>query len=327
MIMIKQKCLVFIIIGALVITACNYGINQGKKTDYITLSTIGAGGRALTGLLAEAGSDFFEASFKKTSDDAVFRTTWSFARNGSIQLAPGDYEVIIFAGRENTLLGVGKVLLIDGVVNSASDLVIEVTTETAEIVFELQPLVNNITGDSISIPSTIQVIDPPALPDPPPIQDSLGNDIPVFMISDNLSSPSTLEWNFGVYDLGSESTLEDYNESIIVKTAATVFIGGVPGKEHLYVSGVTVTPAAPLSGAIPSDGAITFTAVADNSVGMVRMLFELPVCAFEDTYDAFAWYIRGGLNNAFLDAGPVPSSQPNSAGMLGGAIVLGFGTF
>ena len=57
------------------------------------------------------------------------------------------------------------------------------------------------------------------------------------------------------------------------------------------------------------------------TAGLIQMALNVPVVAMGNGGNPTTWYIRGGLNNGMLDAGPDPV---HASGALCGAIMLGF---
>jgi len=306
-----------------------------------------AGGRALAAPTAQAGTNFYEAAFEHSTTKAIVRTTWNYARKGKIQLEPGTYNVILMAGRnaDKTLLAVGRP---SGIVNNgtttaiATGITITTTTYTSDLYFDVYPLMNNITSDvttstfATATTETTKIF---------PGKDELGNDVPVFMIDrspEGAPAVTTATWKFGLGNFpGVTGTPDDQlsittpvlGPNIIVAAAPQVFVTGYAGIDTLDIPQILET--ASITGVTPGTTTIggtfnmSFTSPEDSD-GLVQFAFEVPVYGIKDTRTPPAntdkpliWYIRGGLNNGLIDAGVNPIvAKP---GMLGGAIVLGFG--
>jgi len=190
----------------------------------------------------------------------------------------------------------------------------------------------------------------------PSAKDEIGNTIPIFII--HKSSPAavatTATWRFGIRELlipdagappANISTPEDGDLIDIFKAyihiasatsnvAPQLFQTGFSAVDSYdipqlledkdWVSGVNAGD--PISGTFE----ITVTAPVEGD-GIVQLALAVPVVAFSDDVgdNPVIWYIRGGLNNGSLDAGignnGAGGGLQAKPGMLGGAILLGFG--
>lgn len=308
------------------------GLNE-DGTVTLNLGTAGLG-RALVGPTAEAGTTYLEASFRAVGGTPtdIIRTTWSWATIGKIKLVPGSYEVILFAGRgsDKTLLGVGRVDQVDIVdsdgqpdtpITITPPAVVPVTARTVGLHFTVEPLTNDISSDLATSTFFIGATQPTS-GDAPYMRDEFGNNIPVFEVLK--VTPTSGTWKF---DIGS-GNLATYASDIIISGAGQVLQTGHSSKDALDVPRqlTTLGPASPATSAVT--GTFTFPIAAPDADGAVYVALEVPVVAFSAAPATVpvTWYIRGGLNNGLLDAGPSPSGGASGApGILGGAIVVFFG--
>jgi len=322
----KVFFLVLAAFAALAIIACDNVAEPPKAEDGgITLSVAPTNGRALTGPLAEAGSNFYEATFDNGTN--VIRTTWLSGRKGQIKLDPDvTYTVIIMAGRnaDKTLLGVGYASAVNGTSATSAtpaSLGIKIKADTTEITFTLLPLVNNINGKADST-TTFTTTKSDGTVTTSSILDEFDNVVPVFEID---YTSDTAKWTF---DIGTNN-IGDFGPSIKTIAAGTkVFAYGYSAPDELYVPGLvtaSITPPAVITTGLFT---INLTTPASGD-GITLLSFEVPVVAIDDTpaTNPVTWYIRGGLNNGYIDAGSTPSNEAagGSPGKIGGAVVLGFG--
>jgi len=292
-----------------------------------------AGGRALIPTVAQAGTDFYEATFEKLIGSPpyqIIRTTWSYARKGKIQLEPGDYNVILMAGRnsDKTLLGVGQVTASNpaqGVsFDPAANLTVTIAANTSYLTFSVYPLTNDINGENDGTTTfTTTLTAGTALSPTLFTQDELGNTVPVFMIGKGAATSGTWKFLIGTSD---QTTL--LGTRILVDGTPAIYEVGFSAPDTRDVpqkltAKLILTPA---SGSNISAGTISISATAPNDDGMVKIALDVPVVAFAaaaGTDKPTTWFIRGGLNNGDIDAGITPNFA--KAGKIGGAIVLGFG--
>jgi hypothetical protein len=299
-----------------------------------------SGGRALAGPIAEATTNFYEATFKRAGDNKIIRTTWNYAQKGRIQIEPGDYTVILLAGRsagvDKTLLGVGQATGIggggSGSISTVTPLQVTIAASTTDLYFHAYPLMNNINGVADSTFETEITTYPITKYE----KDTLDNDVPVFMITQGGTTKAT--WKFGMGALPGTP----FDPSIPTTAGAH----GTPGEgDQISVFGpsilVTGTPALSdsvillsgpklldakftgLTAGIPITGTFNMNLTAPNAASMVQLSLDVPVVAIANSDNPVIWHIRGGLNNGLIDAGVNPSSG-EKAGAIGGAIVLGF---
>ncbi|MCL2043761.1 MAG: hypothetical protein FWG89_06450 [Treponema sp.] len=377
-----MKKVIFVVIAvllALAMVTCDGTFSpQDGSQGGLVLNVTGTGGRALTSVqgLAEAGTNFFEATFQDIATPAkVYRASWDYARTGRIFLPVGEYTGILFAGRnsDKTLLAVGRVTEsndggpITG--QDLSDLKVEITSDTRTLTFTVHPLENSVNRKPFyhatdvphstfnvfkhatpgsayvvppGIPSTMSTAAFDALPfhDVHRFTDSLGNIIPVFEIPYGLS---TATWRIGMgntdivrtidsgnsnIDLHSTNVIEDFAPHIILPAAPKIFSTGVSEEGSLRLPTTPPTmvfnPVPVTNDPLPTNGVfeIRFNVDSAASSGLFQIALEIPVFALGDVDNGITWFIRGGLNNGLFDGGP---ESQNPAGLLGGAVVLGFG--
>jgi hypothetical protein len=349
----KAMFLGFAALLALALFSCDNTSVPGDinipATEGITLGVNNSAGRALSGTTAQPGTDLYEAVFVNASS-AIIRATWNYAQKGKIQIEPGTYTVVIMAGRnsDKTLLGAGTVESITGGGSvTPATLSVTIASTTTAINFDVYPLLNNITSTGTSglyqgeTDGTLPLTDEPGTSNstfttalsnltvkyPLPLtKDTLGNNVPIFMINKGGATAAT--WKF---DIGTVSQLATLGPQIKVASTSngtpTIFLTGysVPGSLDVPKL-VTTSYTGPAAGAVLTTGTISFSITAPNTDGMVQIALEVPVVAVGDTAagdNPVVWYIRGGLNNGLIDAGT--GTLPAPSGVLGGAIVLGFG--
>jgi hypothetical protein len=289
-----------------------------------------AGGRALIPTVAQAGTDFYEASFKK-SDGQIIRTTWSYARKGKIQLEPGAYDVILMAGRnaDKTLLGVGQVTATTpaSTLTPTTNISVTIAANTSALTFSVYPLTNNIIRTTATTFTTALSTGAPA--DTQATKDELGNTVPVFMITKSTAASlptgvaTTGTWKFLI---GTTAQTTLLGASIFVNGAPTIYEVGFSAPDERTVPQKLVARSitAPADTDDISTGQIDISVTAPNDDGMVKVALDVPVIAIATTDSPITWYVRGGLNNGDIDAGITPNFA--KAGKIGGAVVLGFGT-
>jgi hypothetical protein len=317
----------------------------GDEQSGITLGVSDIAGRSLTGPLAEAGTNYYEATFQR-ADGRIYRTTWSYARKGKIQLEPATYTVILMAGRrdDSTLLGVGKATAITGggTVNTG-DLDVTIIATTSDIAFSVYPLLNNITStgtDGNGIPAdpgefgvsdstfTTAVSNETVTYPLPTTKDELGNTVPVFVITRGGTTVAT--WT---YTIGTTDQIALFAEYLLLAADPGIYQTGFSFADSYDVpqklTNISITAPATVGDPITTtSGIVAISATAPNGDGMVQVALDVPVIAIEipivgSLDKPITWYIRGGLNNGAIDAGTTPNfAQP---GRIGGALVLGFG--
>jgi len=203
------------------------------STDGITLAGPElAKGRALVGATSEAGTNYYEATFQRGELNAgvftggqIIRSKWGYARKGRIQLEPGNYKVILMAGRlsDTTLLGVGRASSITNfsaltetstttplplsATPSVADLIVNIQPGTTDLYFTVYALLNRINGAGDSTTSFFTAVSTDAAPTPT-TKDELGNKVPVFMITKAAppaspggtvtGTPTVATWKFGL---------------------------------------------------------------------------------------------------------------------------------
>ena len=335
-----------VLLAAVAIISCNMDTPKEDEEPGIVLNVGKGGGRALTGPTAEAGTTFYEASFKNVTvplSPTYIRTFWNWNTTGRIQLLPGTYEMILFAGRgsDRTLLGVGRVTAITnsdssaGTINGDGSFVI--TPATRGLTLTLEPLVTDVGGSYTPEDSTFIVIANSADPGNDPVEytkydkvNQLGDFVPLFHLKKN--DVAEVQWHFGVGDVdGPDNHIADYADDIIVTAGAVIHNAGFMVQDSveqpIKLTAATTKYIAPASGS-PIDPATGFElelGVPDND-GMAQVAIEVPVVAYNSTTaNPQIWWIRGGLNNGLLDVGATPTNGVTSPSMIGGAIVVGFG--
>jgi hypothetical protein len=319
----------------LVLTVFSCGINEqnDEQSDgYITLNISEASGsRALDGPIAEALTNFYEATLQRVSDSKIIRVTWNYAQTGRIYLEPGDYKIILMAGRSGTdkiLLGVGRVTSIAGKSSdpdgngsiTPDSLQVTITSATTDLYFTAYPLMNNINGVADSTFET--ELTPGNYPLPTIEDELLKNDIPVFPI--NRNDTTTAEWKFGLGALpgASEDQINVFGPYIFVTGTPTIYndvmsVNNVMSAlQKIEASFTDLTP-----NFSTLTGTFNMSFKAPNDDGMVKVALNVPVVAIANSDKPVIWHIRGGLNNGVLDAG---AGAENKAGVAGGAILLGF---
>jgi hypothetical protein len=303
----------------------------------VTLNvTESSGARALDGPIAEVLTSFYEAAFEKVPGGRIIRATWNYAQKGKIQIDPGDYKVILLAGRNAdktlTLLGVGQATGIGGggLISTYDEnpLQVTITAATTDLYFHAYPLMNDINDTPNSTFKTTSTL---------PLDtatDTFGNVIPVFMINQGVATTAT--WKFGMGDLpgvaffpsdpftgvgkhgdpGYGDQIDVFGPNIRVAGAAVVSQTGfsypTTPLADPKITGLT-------AGVSTITGTFNMSFTAPNAAGKVQIALNVPVVAFANSDNPVIWNIRGGLDNGLIDAGKGPS-----AGAIGGAIVLGF---
>jgi len=328
-------------------------IDEQKKEQsygYITLnvSEASAGGRALDGPIAEAVTNFYEATFQRVSDSdsKIIRATWNYTQRGRIQIDPGTYTVILMAGRiaagDKILLGVGQATGIGGGGSISTDnpLQVTITAATTDLYFHAYPLMNNI-NKSASSTFSVPLFGGAVYPRPTITENVLNNEIPVFMLAQGIETTAT--WSFGLGALP--------GTAFAPSVPTTEGHHGEPGSgDQISVFGPTILAAFPpdrprlsytpfdpvtsltslvsasfigLTAGTPINGTFEMNLTTPNDAGRVQLSLEIPVVAIATSDKPVIWYIRGGLDNMSLDAGVNPSSGEKT-GVVGGAILLGF---
>jgi len=318
---IVMKKAIFFGFAALVMLAvlsCEIDEQKDRQNGIITLNGPEiTRGRALDGPIAEAVTNFYEAAFQRVSDSKIIRATWDYAQRGRIYLEPGDYTLILMAGRivlgDKILLGVGQATGIDGGGSVSTDVPLQVTIEasTTDLYFTAYPLMNDINGAADSTFKTEITTFP--FPIEQYIDDGYGNSIPVFPI--NRGATTTAAWKFGLGALpdASGDKINVFGPSILVTGTPAindVAININPKLIDASFTGLTLGTAL--------TGTFNMSFTAPNAAGMVQISLNVPVVAIANTDKPVIWYIRGGLNNGELDNGK------GSANKSGGAIALGF---
>ncbi|MCL1921505.1 MAG: hypothetical protein FWG50_10615 [Kiritimatiellaeota bacterium] len=333
-----------VMLAAIAIVSCNMGVDtEPDEEPGITLNISGRGdlGRALTGPTAEAGTTFYEASFKNLAGPTYIRTFWNWNTVGRIQLLPGTYEMILFAGRgsDRTLLGVGRVTAITNSDSTTTSVTpgdpFGITPATRGLTLTLQPLVTDvggsyIPGDSSFIVTENSVDEPTNDPIAYTLYDQvyqLGDEVPLFHLKKN--STAEVQWHFAVGSF-SFNDLADYANDIIVTDGAVIHNAGFMMQDSVeqpiklgaatkYISPDAGDPIDPSTGFV-------FELGVPNNDGLAQIAIEVPVVAYNNTNsNPQTWWIRGGLNNGLLDVGADPTTGTSSSSIIGGAIVVGFG--
>jgi len=149
--------LVLAIFGCSDFTAPNAGkantvtLEDGRVLAELTIGFAGAGGRALTEVMAIVATERYEVAF--TDGTNVYRTAWRDGEVGRLwvnTLGPGDTDgrdyggygnAILFAGSNNgTLLAVGELVLVDGLPSTY------IRGGSRNVTFALTPLENDVYG-------------------------------------------------------------------------------------------------------------------------------------------------------------------------------------
>jgi hypothetical protein len=313
-----------------------------------------SGGRALDGPIAEALTNFYEATFQRISDNKIIRTTWNYAQKGRIQIEPGVYKIILLAGRsavDKTLLGVGQATGIGGggLISTVNPLQVTIEASTTDLYFHAYSLMNDINGGetvqhsgTVDTASTFETALYPAAYPTQYIEDGFQNDIPVFKIKRDDTTEAT--WKFGIGALpgvtpapsvpangkhgypGSGDQIDVFGSSLLV--------ADLPYVPCVYQDVFHTDPSSPVNPVklkavsfknLNADDKITgsfdMSFTAPDNTNMVQISLDVPVVAIANSDKPVIWHIRGGLNNELIDAG-VNSAQ--RAGATGGAIVLEF---
>ena len=276
-------------------------------------------GRALTAGIAQSTVNYYEAAF--LSGGSVVRTTWGFGRSGSIQLAPGTYTTLVFAGRESDkiLLAFGVATAIGGTSGVAAEngtvvaasFQVTITALTRNIDFTMQALTGASFVSSVgTTPHSTYV-------------DAFENPINVHPATRDSTITGT--WTIASTNLATIAPMVFFTGT----PAGAVMSVGFSAEGSLdipvNVTASLTTPSA-ANPALPTTGAIALSIdVPDVSAGVALIALNMPVTLFDDTdtdsnISPVTWFIRGGLNNGMPNAGNV--SNP---GVLGGAIILGWG--
>jgi len=299
----------------LAVLSCEIDEQKDRQNGIITLNGPEiTRGRALDGPIAEAVTNFYEATFQRVSDSKIIRATWDYAQRGRIYIEPGDYTLILMAGRivmgEKILLGVGQATVIDGGGSVSTDNSLQVTIEasTTDLYFTAYPLMNDINGAADSTFKT----EITTFPIGQYIDDGSGNSIPVFPI--NRGATTTAAWKFGLgaFPDASGDKISAFGPSILVTGTPTIYNFAINANPKIDASFTGLTSGTVLTGTFN----MSFT--APNTAGMVQISLNVPVVAIANTDKPVIWNIRGGLNNGELDNGT------GSANKSGGAIALGF---
>ena len=355
-----------VLLAVVAIVSCNMGeLPQSQQNEEPGISlniSGGSGARALTGITGENATTYYEASFKNipaSGPNTYVRTFWNWNTVGKIQLLPGNYEMILFAGRgsDKTLLGVGRVIEISDTVNgvttteypNASTGIFAIKPSTTGLVIEVKPLVTDVGGSYTPANSTFKITANSADSGNDPAVYILynevyqgGDSVPVFHLAKGQTA--TAKWRFGIGPVDVDGAgepddtngnyLADYSDDIfVVYGKAVVTNAGFMTAESLdnpmrlisskYVGPVPVTPGDDVG--IGTTG-FTVDLEVPNKDGLSQISIEVPVVAYNSTIaNPQTWWIRGGLNSVLLDVGAAPTSGIDSVSIMGGAIVVGYG--
>jgi hypothetical protein len=269
-------------------------------------------GRALTLSQAQTKIDYYEVVFNDNVGTKLYRAVWPYTKRGRINIPTGNYanNAVLFAGRnsDKTLLAVG--IIATGTAN--------VTAAITTIDFNMTALSTNVAADPLS---SFQIMTPGYLTSslttatfPKARVD--GVDYPVFRIPENTAIAAQLL----VGGISPDSKI------FVANSGGQLWVSGEVTDSPAFVSspelsGGTITPA---TGNQLADGLISIAGLtATGGMGFVKMAIEVPVLAISADNDAYGraatiWYIRGGLQNEYLDLGSAANSQ-------GGTILLGVG--
>lgn len=284
-----------------------------------------ASGRALTEPLARAGADYFEVVFTDGTnyERAAFREgnvrrmrvpTYDQLYDNS-----GSYEAYVFAGRNEskTLLGIGMISAVDGVAGET-----EITTATTEVTFRLEALTTDIkfgAGSTFTISGTgTSILDVPVA----------NSSLPVFMFPKNTATGLAATFNFGISD--NHSFGVNLFDAIVEPTGTPAPI--ITTREYVFTDEYDHTLARvnatftslTITGTDNSDAniAVLLNITTPDKDGVGLLYIDIPVYLLDGT-NAVTWRLRGGLNNALVDAGV---AHNNGDGSQGGAIVTGVGS-
>jgi hypothetical protein len=276
--------------------------------------TIATPGRALTLSQAQTKIDYYEVVFydNTVTPGKHYRAVWPFTKRGRINIPPVNYanNAVLFAGRNSD-----KTLLAVGVIAPGSA---NVSTATVTIDFNMTALTTDVTATPAS---SFQIMTPGYLTSALttatfPKERVDGVDYPVYKIPED--DPVDARLTVG--------GILPASRIMVAEPGGRIWVSGEVTDSRAFVgtptlSGGTITPAA--AAALP-DGIINITGLtATGGMGFVKMAIEIPVFAISADNDAYGrapitWYIRGGLQNEYLDLGATANSQ-------GGTILLGVG--
>ena len=288
--------------------------------------------RALTAPLARAGADFFEVVF---SDGPTSFTRATLREGGVVRMrAPsiGDYNntgtlrAYVFAGRNETktLLGIGMIGEVDNGTGSAAGT--NITDDTISVTFYLEALTTNISPNTATSTFTISGTNTGVMTVPGTTNPA----IPVFLFPGDTDSGLTATFNYRITDshtfgvnLFSSIVFADAVPFATVTTREFILEGHDQplAKVNAAVAGTPVVSAA------PNNIALTLNITTEDENGLGLLYVEIPVhlldAAVSTSPAAVQWYIRGGLNNALVDAGITANEH---AGSQGGAVITGVGS-
>jgi len=303
--------------------------------------------RTLTQPLAAMGLDFFEVVFMggTTGTPTIVRATWEYGRSVVVKDVPRgtcaagiDYAgvdpgalneaaagtadtgaAVLFAGKNNTLLAVGKV----AAVNDASAVTI-IKGDSRSITFGLAALVTQTPLSPLvatPVPDAYKVV--PAFLTNPHHDTTKQLDGHIFNKTVAGTSPYPIE---AVYTIGSSSsgfTFGAMSVSIIPIGAGVVvnaypkFIlpsGGIfeIGPNYADDFSGAVANITSLTTTFPTSGEIELELTPGTRAGIISFYFELPVVALTDVVittpsvsqpasSPFHWFIRAGTDFNYLD--------------------------
>jgi hypothetical protein len=352
-----------LVVFSMIILACNNVVSPNEKpSEGITLN-VGTprGARALIGTGAQAGSDFYEATFVNMGTNVITRTVWNWNTTGNIQLPPGTYKMLLMAGRyeDKTLLGVGRVTKVvdldsanEKMINPDIDattpiddndpinalFTIEPTTTALEI--SVEPLMTDISeaGTAFTIPkdwlegnATFKITSETVADTGDDLiqvyYDKVsqnGDDIPLFHLK---QADVTATWDFAVQSITGDTRVDNgYNTDIFVTGEGIIKQSGLtpmPGELTAATTVCNTTFALDTPAAIGPDPFALTLGVPVTGSGLVKISVEVPVVAYAPTDNPQTWYIRGGINSELLDPGAI--TTPSELSALGGAIAIGYG--
>jgi len=329
------------------------------------------GSRSLTTPIAAAGADFFEVVFHNGTTKV--RTSWGNGATGKILPGNGVYnnatatfgtgtpaggKAYMFAGRNGTLLGVGRLTRVipDPTVSPQTNtdpLTIDMAY-AKEVEFTITALNTDIGG--LKNPTNL----PSAGANPAnstfkfPDAGFNGTNVGSLLLDASQTPPLTAPVFLVPLNLGATAATFD-----IANTAGISLSGGPALHADLRSAILAATgPKVNYSGYLWEKGNSPFAAIAAASAtvsatgivvgdplpipiplsinpgtkaGLGQVSIEIPVTMYDIAADAddngtlpVTWYIRGGLNNTAADLG---AAFNDGDGSLGGAIIIGVGNF
>ena len=294
-------------------------------------------GRALTEALARAGADYFEVVFADVTNPlapVIERAAFSEGSvvrmrapvYGQVYNNAGNFKAYVFAGRNQSkiLLGIGMIDEVTGPDNPAGDQAIKATTTS--VLFRLEALITNINitaSSTFSITATgVSILSVPVI--------GQNYNVPVFLVPKATANmPTSFKFNLtnhhGFTVNLFQAVLWAGAASSIITTRETVMDG-----YELQLAKVTAGPVAvAITGSNSATALIdvTFPITSPNKDGLGLMYIDIPVYLLDGpsgvSPTAVTWRLRGGLNNAIPDAGPLHNLGDGS---LGGSVLIGVGS-